>query len=147
MVFGALQFSISCALIYWSLLEVPAGLFQVILALVPLFIFLLAIVHWQKTFQWRVLAGGLLALIGIAIIFRRQISTDVSLIALLAVILAGICFAEAAVLFKTFPKSHPVTTNALAMGIEAAILFGMSCSQMRHRSGRHKPARGLPSST
>jgi len=36
LIFGALQFGFSYALIYWSLLDVPAGLFQVILALVPL---------------------------------------------------------------------------------------------------------------
>jgi drug/metabolite transporter (DMT)-like permease len=45
LIFGALQFGISYALIYWSLLEVPAGLFQVIVALVPLFTFVFALLH------------------------------------------------------------------------------------------------------
>jgi drug/metabolite transporter (DMT)-like permease len=122
-IFGALQFGFSYALIYWSLLEVPAGLFQVILALTPLLTFWLAILHGQEAFQWRVLAGGLLAVGGIAIIFSDSLIDSVPLISLLAVILAAACFAESIVLFKTFPQSHPITTNALAMGTGAAILF------------------------
>ena len=126
LVFGTLQFGISYALIYWSLLQVPAGLFQVILALVPLLTFLLAILHRQETFQWRVLAGGLLAVGGIAVIFRDSLIDSVPLPSLLAVILAAACFAESIVLFKTFPQSHPITTNALAMGTGAVILFVIS---------------------
>jgi drug/metabolite transporter (DMT)-like permease len=45
------------------------------------------------------------------------------MLSLLAVVLAAACIAESVVLFKTFPKTHPVTTNALAMGTGAAILF------------------------
>jgi len=123
LIFGALQFGISYALIYWSLLEVPAGLFQVLLALVPLLTFLLAILHGQEAFQWRVLVGGLLAVGGIAVIFSNSLIDSVPLLSLLAVVLAAACIAESIVLFKTFPKTHPITTNALAMGMGAIILF------------------------
>lgn len=126
LIFGTLQFGISYALIYWSLLEVPAGMFQVVLALVPLLTFFLAIVHRQESFRWRVLLGGLLATMGIAIVFRDQLSANVPFISLLAVILAAACFAEAIVLFKTFPKAHPITTNAFAMGVGAFVLFAVS---------------------
>lgn len=123
LIFGALQFGISYALIYWSLLQVPAGLFQVILALVPLLTFLFAIAHRQEPFQWRVLAGGLLAMTGIGVIFSDSLIDKVPLLSLLAVVLAAACIAESIVLFKTFPKTHPITTNALAMAMGAAILF------------------------
>lgn len=126
LIFGALQFGVSYALIYWSLLQVPAGLFQVILALVPLLTFFFAIVHRQESFQWRILAGGLLAVGGIAIIFSGRLVDDVPLLSLLAALLAAACIAESIVLFKTFPKTHPITTNALAMGMGAAILFAVS---------------------
>lgn len=126
MIFGILQFGLSYALMYWSLLQVPAGLFQVVLSIVPLFTFFFAILHRQERFQWRILAGGLLAVGGIAVIFRNQITASSSLLSLLAIILAAACIAEAAVLFKTFPKSHPITTNAVAMAVGAAILFVMS---------------------
>ncbi|HKY52956.1 MAG TPA: EamA family transporter [Anaerolineales bacterium] len=126
LIFGALQFGISYALIYWSLLQVPAGLFQVILALVPLLTFLLAMLHRQESFQWRILIGGLIAVGGIAIIFWDSINTDIPLPALLAAILSAACIAESVVLLKGFPKSHPITTNALAMAIGAVILIVMS---------------------
>lgn len=126
LIFGALQFGISYALMYWSLLQVPPGLFQVILALVPLLTFLFAIVHRQETFQWRVMAGGLLAVGGIAIIFRDSLIDDVPVLSLLAVVLAAACIAESVVLFKTFPKTHPITTNAVAMATGAAVLFTVS---------------------
>jgi len=123
LIFGALQFGASYALIYWSLLKVPAGLFQVILAVAPLLTFFFAILHRQESFQWRVLIGGFLAVAGIAIVFRNQLSAEVPLPSLLAIILAAACSAEAIVLFKTFPKAHPVTTNAVAMAMGAVILF------------------------
>ena len=125
-IFGALQFGISYALMYWSLLQVPAGLFQVILALVPLLTFVFAILHRQERFQWRALAGGLLAVGGIAYIFRDRLIDDFPLLPLLAVVLAAACIAESVVLFKSFPKSHPITTNALAMAVGAGILFAAS---------------------
>jgi drug/metabolite transporter (DMT)-like permease len=123
LIFGTLQFGISYALIYWSLLEVPAGLFQVILALTPLLTFFFAVLHRQESFQWQTLFGGILAVAGIAIIFRDSLGADVPLISLLAVVLTAACFAEAIVLFKTFPKAHPITTNAYAMGTGAFVLF------------------------
>jgi len=126
LIFGALQFGLSYALIYWSLLQVPAGLFQVLLALVPLMTFLLAIAHGQESFQWRVMAGGLFAVGGIAIIFGDSLGGNVPLLSMLAVILAAAFIAESVVLLKTFPQTHPITTNAFAMGIGALILFAIS---------------------
>ena len=122
-VFGTLQFGFNYALIYWSLLSVPAGMFQVIFAIVPLLTFFFAILHRQEAFQWKVLIGGLLATVGIAAVFRNQLSADIALLSLLAIILAAAFSAEAIVLFKTFPKAHPVTTNAVAMAVGALILF------------------------
>jgi drug/metabolite transporter (DMT)-like permease len=125
-VFGALQFGISYAFLYWSLLEVHPGLVQVVLSITPLFTFVFAIAHRQERFKWKILIGGIIALIGIAIIFRDQLNANVPLFSLFAVILAAACFAEAVVLFKTFPKSHPITTNAISMAVGAAILFAIS---------------------
>ena len=126
LIFGTLQFGFNYALIYWSLLTVPAGMFQVIFALVPLLTFFFAILHRQESFQWKVLIGGLLATAGIAIVFRSQLSADIPLLSLLAIILAAACSAEAIVLFKTFPKAHPITTNAVAMAVGALVLFIVS---------------------
>ncbi len=126
LLFGALQYGLSYALVYWSLQQVPAGLFQVILALAPLFTFFLAMAHRQERFQWRVLLGGLIAVGGIALVFREQLQANSPLLPLLAAVLAALLFAEAIVLFKNVPKAHPITTNAVAMGMGAALLFALA---------------------
>lgn len=126
LVIGVLQFGVNYALLYRSLLHVQAGLVSVILALGPLVTFFVAMAHRQEVFQWRVLIGGLLAVGGIAIVFRHELNASVPLLPMLAVILASVCVAEANILFKSLPKAHPVTTNALAMATGAAILFAMS---------------------
>ena len=123
MIYGVLQFGISYAFMYRSLLDVPAGLFQVVLSIVPLFTFLFAIAHHQEPFQWRILGGSLIAVSGIAIIFHSQISVNVPIFSLVSIILAAMCIAEAGVLYKKFPKSHPITTNAIGMAVGSGILF------------------------
>jgi drug/metabolite transporter (DMT)-like permease len=126
LIFGVLQFGISYALGYWSLLEVPAGLFQVILALVPLLTYVFAILHRQESFKWRILFGGFLSMVGIAIIFQDSLSANIPLLSLMAILLAAACFAESIVLVKSFPKIHPITTNAIAMAMGSLILFAFS---------------------
>lgn len=126
LLFGGLQFGVSYALIYWSLLQVQAGLFQVVFAVVPILTFVFAMAHRQETFHWRILVGGLLAVGGVTVVFRDQLNANAHWLSLLAIVLAAACVAESVVLFKTFPKTHPITTNALAMAAGAAILFAMS---------------------
>jgi len=125
-IFGALQFGISPLLFYWSLLEVSPAMFQIILALSPMITFILAIIHHQEDFQWRTLAGCLISLGGVAIVFRDGLNAQVSLLALAAVLLGAVTISEAIVLYKSFPMSHPITTNAIGMGIGAVILFTAS---------------------
>ena len=125
-IFGALQFGISPLLFYWSLLEVSPGMFQIILALSPMITFILAIIHQQEKFHWRTLAGCLVSLAGVAIVFHDGMKAEVSLLSLGAVVLGAVSISEAIVLYKSFPKSHPITTNAIGMGIGSIMLFTAS---------------------
>lgn len=126
LIFGVIQYGLSYALIYWSLLKVPAGMFMVVLALSPLFTFFLAIGFHQERFQWQILAGGLLSVLGIGIVFGEGLTAEVPLLSLLAIILVAVLFALAMVIFKIFPQSHPVTTNAIGMGVGGVILLAGS---------------------
>ncbi|MDO9086069.1 MAG: EamA family transporter [Anaerolineaceae bacterium] len=126
LIFGVLQFGIGYALGYWSLLEVSAGLFQVILAIVPLLTYVFAILHRQESFQWRILFGGFISMVGVAIIFQDSLSANVPLLSLLAIILTAACFAESLVLVKSFPDIHPITTNSISMIMGSLILFAFS---------------------
>lgn len=120
---GSLAFGISYALVYWSLQYIQAGLFQVLLALARLLTFFFAWAHGLENFRWQTLIGGLVAVAGIAVIFWNQLNANMPIVPMLAVVVAAACVAESTILFKIVPKSHPVTTNAVAMAVGAVILF------------------------
>jgi drug/metabolite transporter (DMT)-like permease len=123
---GFLQMGASFGLLYWGLQEVQPGMAQVLLALTPLLTLVLAILHRQETFRWRALAGSLLAVAGIALVFSEQILLNVPVLSLLAILLAAVCLAEAAVIIKGFPSTHPITTNAIAMASGSIVFLVMS---------------------
>lgn len=125
--YGALGFGAAYAFGYVGFQRVSAGLGAVTLALTPLITFGLAVLQGQEPFRWRPLAGGAVALGGIALMFRGAVGTAVlpvlSLLALLAMATAA---AEASILVKRFPRSHPVTTNIVAMLTGAVLLLILS---------------------
>jgi drug/metabolite transporter (DMT)-like permease len=125
-IFGVLNFGGSFAFIYFALTKIQPGMASVILALVPLFTLFFAALHKQEAFRWRTLLGALFAAGGIALIFWEQLRLQASILHLLAMMLGVVCFAEANVIAKSFPKSHPITTNAIGMSIGAIILLLLS---------------------
>jgi drug/metabolite transporter (DMT)-like permease len=126
LLFGILGAGINFALLYWALETLHPGFSMVILALVPLLTFLLACVHKQEVFRWKALVGSLIALGGIGVIVWNQLGSSAPLLPILAVVGAAVCFAESNVLIKSFPQSHPITTNAIALTAGSAMLFILS---------------------
>lgn len=133
-IFGVLQFGLAYALAFWSLQTISAGTSMMILSITPLLTLLFAILHRQERFRWPVVAGSLLSMAGIGVIFAHQISLEGSWLPLIAVILNAVCFAEGAVIIKGFPKSHPVTANAIGMGVGTVILLIVSLLWREPRS-------------
>jgi drug/metabolite transporter (DMT)-like permease len=125
LIFGALGFGLSYALVYWGLLEVPAGFTQIILASVPLLTFFFAVLHGQEAFGWRPLAGALIALAGIGVMFRAPV-TAVPFLPFLAILGTAACVAESTVVARQFPKIHLATMNAVAMTTGAVLLLAAS---------------------
>jgi drug/metabolite transporter (DMT)-like permease len=121
--FGILGSGISRALLYYALEKLPAGTSMVLLALVPLLTCLFACAHKQEIFQWKSITGSILAVGGIAVIYSGHIQTSLPILPVLAVIGAAVCYAEAIVIIKNFPQSHPVTTNAIALSTGSILLF------------------------
>ncbi len=124
--FGVLGFAASYALFYRGIVDVPAGLAQVLMSLIPLFTLLFAVAHRVEAFTARALAGTVLATAGIVVVSAEQLSLAVPLASVLAIIGAAACAAEAGVLVKAFPRAHIVTFNAVAMGVGAALLLVFS---------------------
>lgn len=124
--YGLLYFGIGFGLIHWALVTAPPGLTQVILAVVPLAALLLAVAHRVERFRWQGIAGALLALAGVMLVFGDRIGGAASLVPLLAVLGGAIGIAEGSVAVKRFPGSHPVAGNAVAMGVGAGLLLAVS---------------------
>jgi drug/metabolite transporter (DMT)-like permease len=132
--YGILGFGITFGLAYWGLVDVGAGLAQIILALVPLFTFLLAVVQGLERFRLQTLAGTVIALAGIAVIFGDQVREAVPLISMLAVVGGALSMAESNVVIKRFPRAHPVATNAVAMGAATMLLLAATLLTAEPRS-------------
>ena len=124
--FGLLGFSGAYAFLYWGLVSAPAGMASVTLALVPVVTPLLAAIHGVERLRTRVLVGGLVAALGIAVVLREQLAATVPLVSLAALIAGAACAAESGVVVKLFPRSHPTVTNAVAMSAGALALVVIS---------------------
>jgi drug/metabolite transporter (DMT)-like permease len=120
--FGVFSMGLSFTFIYYGLTKTPASLYQTIVALVPLLTLFFAFFHGLEPFRNRGLIGALLTVAGIAIAVGGSGVADLSILHILAIIAGAACFAEASVVAKLFPRSHPVGTNAVAMTVGAAIL-------------------------
>lgn len=125
-IYGALGFGVCYGSIYFALLEISAGMAAVIMATVPLFTLLLATVHGQERLSLRGVTGGVLAIVGIGVLSLRSIGGDLSLLHVLAAVVAAAAAAESTVVVKGFPRTHPVTTNAVGMATGAALLWAVS---------------------
>jgi drug/metabolite transporter (DMT)-like permease len=60
------------------------------------------------------------------VISRSPLQNDVPLLSVLAVVGGAICFAQALVLVRRFPRVHPVSMNAVGMTAAAVVLFAAS---------------------
>ena len=125
-IYGVLNFGVSYALYYFGLQTATAGTASVMLATVPLWTFFLAIVHGLERFRLRALIGTIVATLGIAVVFIDQLSTAVPFVALVAMLGGAATAAEAGVVAKRFPRTHPLSTNAVGMLVGGALLGALS---------------------
>jgi drug/metabolite transporter (DMT)-like permease len=123
LLYGLFNISAGFGLVYYGLVRVHAGLGQVLLALVPLATLLLAVLWQQERLHAAAVIGTLLALAGIAVVSRTPLQEDVPVLSVLAVVGGAICFAQALVLVRRFPRVHPVIMNAVGMTGGAAALL------------------------
>jgi drug/metabolite transporter (DMT)-like permease len=124
--FGLFNFGLTYVFLYTGLREAPAGTTSVITALVPLLTLIFAVLQGVERFRPAGLLGSLIAVAGIALIFANQMSLDVPIRALLALVGAAACIAETGVLVKRFPPGDPLIAVSLAVPIGAIFLAILS---------------------
>ena len=125
-VYGLLNFGLGYALLYFALLGISAGATSVVLASVPLITLVLAVLHGQERFTPRGIMGGLLVICGIGVLSFQSIGGELPLGSLLFAVAGAFAVAESSVVVKGFPKSHPITTNAVGAAVGTAGLFAAS---------------------
>jgi drug/metabolite transporter (DMT)-like permease len=135
--FGLFQFGLGFALAYWALLEVPAGLGSVILATIPLFTLLFAVMLRLERLTFWGVAGGLAALAGIAVLYGERAGTSIVAARLLAMVGAAACFALGPVIAKAFGATSPAPSNAIGMLVGAALLISLSLVTGEPRTWPH----------
>lgn len=124
--YGFYGFVLAFGLAYWALQELPASIAAVIIAAVPLFTLLLAAVQRLEPFSWRGLAGGGVAIVGIAVLIGNPQSTSVPVLSALAMLGAALGLAQASIVVKKYPPCHPVATNTIGVSVGAAALLPLS---------------------
>lgn len=126
LVYGVVGFAISYAFAYTGLQQVPAGTASVVIASVPLLTAFLAVAHRTERLRWRVIAGALIGIAGVALVFFEQLSASVPALYLLAMVGNAAAAAEANVLLNRFPRTHPISTNAIATLVGGVLLLAAS---------------------
>ncbi len=124
--FGLFSFAISYAFLYWGLTQVSSGMASVLFATIPLITQLIASLIGQERLTWKGILGALIVIAGIAVVFMEQLKFDVPLIYMGAVLLGVISSALSGIVVKQYPRSHPVSTNVVGMGIGAILLLLLS---------------------
>lgn len=126
LIYGALQFGISFALGYFALRKLPAGLGSLLFAAVPLFTIMFAVILRLERLRWRSILGSFIVLTGILILSAEQISLEVPLANVLAMLGMVVSISLATVLIKKYPQAHIASMNAVAMMTGALIQLGIS---------------------
>lgn len=124
--YGILSFLVAYAFFYWGSQEVPAGLGGTIMASVPLLTVMLAAAHRLERLRLRGVLGAMVALTGIAVMSSGALAGDVSMVSVLAVLVAAAAAAESGIVLKLLPSAHPVVTNAIGMSVGAVLLLVLS---------------------
>jgi len=143
LLYGLFQFAGAFGLGYFALVRLHAGLFQTLLALVPLATLLIAVLQHQERLGGGAVAGTLLGLAGIALVSWDSLGQDVPLLSVIAVLGSVLCFAEAAVLVRRFPPVHPVAMNGIGMAAGAVVLVAGAAATGERLVLPHRPATWL----
>jgi drug/metabolite transporter (DMT)-like permease len=126
MIFGFFQFGINFPLLYVGEKDVPSGVAAVIFATVPLSQALLTRAAGLERLDAAKLAGAVVALAGVALIFANQMRSDVHPFSLLWVLLATWAACVGTIALKRGGGQSPIASNAVATAVGAVVCFAWS---------------------
>jgi drug/metabolite transporter (DMT)-like permease len=112
--FGVVDFGISLSLLYWAEMRVASSVAAILYATIPLCTALFARAFGLETLRPLKVAGSVVGLGGVIVLFSSQLSTSLPPLPLAAAFLGAVTAALAGVLLKRAPGSSPVAMNAIA---------------------------------
>ncbi|TFH32252.1 MAG: hypothetical protein E4G99_12950, partial [Anaerolineales bacterium] len=124
--FGSLTVGFAFVLIAWGLVVIPASLYQILMAMVPILTLFLSALHGVESITTRGILGSLLAVVGIAITVGGTSASNISIPHIVGILVAAVFVAEGGVLIKKFPPNPPLMTNAIGMTVGTLILGAAS---------------------
>lgn len=124
--FGALTVGFSLMLGTWALTVLPASLYQILMATVPLMTVFLSSIHGVESITRRAVLGAFITIAGVAVTVGGGSTSELSLPHIGAVLLASTLLAEGGVLIKKFPPNPPVVTNAVGLTTGTIIIGAVS---------------------
>lgn len=126
LLYGLFAFTGAMAFGYLALRDLPAGVGGLIIATVPVITLFLAWLQHQEPFRVRSLFGALLTVVGIIVLLAGSGAGTFPIGSGLLMVIGAVCLAEAGIVVKRFPPSHPMISNGLAMSSGAVILLLLS---------------------
>lgn len=126
LLFGLLGFAGFFGFGYWGLVYLPAGIAGTLAASVPLLTMFLAAGQGLEKLTLRELAGGAIAMAGIAVMLAGPSEGGVPIGPALSMLAAAACQAELNVVVKRLPVGNPVSTNAVGMLAGSLVLVVLS---------------------
>ena len=124
--FGLLQFGINFPLLYWSEKTVPSGLAAIVFGTIPLQAAFLAWRVGLERLAWPRVIGGLVAVVGIALLFGGVLERRPDPRPLAAVLLATVSANVGSTIYKMGPRQATIPANAVATALGAVVSFGVS---------------------
>jgi drug/metabolite transporter (DMT)-like permease len=126
LLFGFLNLGLDIALLYWSEVRVASGTAALVFATLPILTGIVAALFRVHPLDPVKMASAVVGFGGVALVFAGQISIGEPTVALGAVFLATLLAACSFVIVKKLPTASPITTNAVACFVGAAVCFAGS---------------------
>jgi drug/metabolite transporter (DMT)-like permease len=135
---GALFFSVSYGIVYWSEQYVPSGLTSILFATFPLMVTLLAhLMLPGEPLRVRSGVGALVAFVGVVVIFSEDLTKIVgpkAEIAAAVFMLSPLVSSLSSVLVKKWGgRIHPLSLAAMPMALASLVMAGMALLFERDR--------------
>lgn len=142
---GALFFSVSYGVVYWSEQYVPSGLASILFATFPLLVTLFA--HWLlpgEPLRFRAAAGAVVAFGGVVVIFSEdlaKIGGPKTKFAAAVLLLSPLVSALSSVSIKKWgAEIHPISLAAMPMAVAAVVMAALALLFERDRAISWTPA-------